>query len=582
MEQKNKADQDGRTAELDRFWDIDALLPVRKIPPRSRNTDAEDVTVAAAPADSAAAHAEPLPPRSDGMVIHTREAPLPGTSVRRSVFPSSPQQQKPLFEYEPDSALLHHVSVWLPRSSHSYYDEFLRTARRLSMVHGAPAKPVPFFSYVPQYDQMTRAQLDWYLCLRDCIRHGVYPTTDYSYLLLLVFEVINLADAKSAANGLETLLHIWQHYRAAYVRLAAFLPEWIVDYCLIHRLPRPSLSHKERAEIMAHCALKEFYVSGGSDGYLQALLCFASNYDYRKSKFCTQENLPLYDRVIPAVLSRAMETLSGEGKLFSGVRMDDSRLQRFSYNGALCASASWRKLEISYCSFSRSHELRFLVTDIVKYTENRLRAHLGIRSRMTVYALPTEVRGILDAECDRLLPKKEPIRKPKPVTVPEYEKLYDLPRTALDPARAAEIERASWDTTQQLIDAFSEPGEAGAPSKPSPAPVQPSAPPVQEPAEKPAAEPAPQASPFAHYRSFLLAVQTGDNGKIRAAAAQSGGPPDALADEINELAVDVFGDILLEDAGDGWRVLEDYRDRLEQILSEHSGSGNRSFPSPSP
>ena len=568
MEPKDKSNQDDRAAELDRFWDIDALLPVRKVPPRSRNTDAEDVTVAAAPSDRAAAHAEPLPPRPDGTVIHTREAPLPGTSVRRSVFPPPPPPQKPLFEYEPDSALLHHVSVWLPRSSHSYYDEFLRTARRLSTVHGAPAKPVPFFSYVPQYDQMTRAQLDWYLCLRDCIRQGVYPTTDYSYLLLLVFEVINLADGESAAKGLETLLRIWQHYRAAYVRLDAYLPEWIVDYCLIHRLPPPALSHEERTEIMAHCALKEFYVSGGSNGYLQALLCFASNYDYRKSKFCTQENLPLYDRVIPAVLSRAMEALSGEGKLFSGVRMDDSRLQRFSYNGALCASASWRKLEVCYCSFSRSHELRFLATDIVKYTENRLRAYLGIRSRMTVYALPTEVRGILDAECDRLLPKKEPVRKPKPVVIPEYEKLYDLPRAALDPARAAEIERASWDTTQRLVDAFGEPDEA---AEPSPAPVQPSPapPPVSEQAEQPAAEGAPQASPFARYRNFLLAVQTGDNEKIRAAAAQSGGLPDALADEVNELAADALGDILLEDAGDGWRVLDDYRDRLEQILSEH-------------
>ena len=61
----------------------------------------------------------------------------------------------------------------------------------------------------------------------------------------------------------------------------------------------------------------------------------------------------------------------------------------------------------------------------------------------------------------------------------------------------------------------------------------------------------------------------GDPKSIRAAAAQAGGLPDALADEINELAADTLGDILLEDTGNGWQVLDDYRDRLEQIVSEH-------------
>lgn len=561
MERKDEAGQRDRAAELNRFWDIDALLPAHRVPPRSRNTDAAEVTVAPAEATGPVAHAEPLPPRPAGTVVHPHDAPLAGTSVRRAVFPPPPPQQEPLFVYEPDSTLLHSVTVWKPRTSHAYYDGFCKTAEQLAARHGTPVQPVPFFSYVPQYDQMTPSQLAWYLCLRDCIRQEVYPATDYSYLLLLVFEILNLGDRADPADGLAVLLHVWQHYREVYPRLDGYLPEWICDYCLIHRLPPPALSHEDRKEIMAHCALKEFYVSGGPDGYLQALLCFASNYDYRKSKFCTAENLPLFDRVVPAVLACVMEKLSGEGKLFSELRMDDSRLQRFAYSGALCASVNQRKLEVSYCSFSRSHELRFLVTDIVKYTENRLRAHLGIRSRMTVYALPTEVREVIDAECTRLLPPKEIVRKPKPVEAPEYEKLYDLPRAALDPAHAAEIERASWDTTQRLVDAFEESDEPAPVPQPSPPPAAPEQPPQPE-------RPAPD-SPFAPYRDFLRAVLAGDTKSIRAAAAQAEGLPDALADEINELAADTLGDILLEDTGNGWKVLDDYRDRLEQIVSEH-------------
>ena len=411
MERDNK--KDGRAAELDRFWDIDALLPTRRVPARSRNTEAEEVTVAAKTPDEADAanpplyHAEPLPPPAkdqENTVVHPHEAPLLGTSVRRSVFPAPPPAPAPILEYEPDSALLHRVSVYLPRSTHTYYDAFCRTAQALAKRRGSPAQPIPFFSYVPQYDQMTRAQLDWYLCLRDCIRKGVCPATDYSYLLLLAFEIINLAEHGDTTEGQATLVRLWQNYRAAYPQLSGYLPEWICDYSLIHCLPPPVLSHEDRTEIMRHCTLKEFYVAGGADGYLQALLCFASNYDYRKSKFCTPETRPQFDRVIPTVLSAVMDRLSRDGKLFSGLGMDDSKLSRFAYNGALCASENRRRLEVSYCSFSRSHELRFLVTDIVKYTENKLRATLGIRSRMTVYALPTEAsdrRGMRRASAEK-------------------------------------------------------------------------------------------------------------------------------------------------------------------------------------
>ena len=461
MERDNK--KDGRAAELDRFWDIDALLPTRRVPARSRNTEAEEVTVAAKTPDAADAanpplyHAEPLPPPAkdpENTVVHPHEAPLLGTSVRRSVFPAPPPAPAPILEYEPDSALLHRVSVYLPRSTHTYYDAFCRTAQAFAKRRGSPAQPIPFFSYVPQYDQMTRAQLDWYLCLRDCIRKGVCPATDYSYLLLLAFEIINLAEHGDTTEGQATLVRLWQNYRAAYPQLSGYLPEWICDYSLIHCLPPPVLSHEDRTEIMRHCTLKEFYVAGGADGYLQALLCFASNYDYRKSKFCTPETRPQFDRVIPTVLSAVMDRLSRDGKLFSGLGMDDSKLSRFAYNGALCASENRRRLEVSYCSFSRSHELRFLVTDIVKYTENKLRATLGIRSRMTVYALPTEAREAIDAECAALLPKKETRRPAKTEEPPAYEALYDLPALPLDPARAAEIERASWDTTERLVEAF--------------------------------------------------------------------------------------------------------------------------------
>ena len=48
----------------------------------------------------------------------------------------------------------------------------------------------------------------------------------------------------------------------------------------------------------------------------------------------------------------------------------------------------------------------------------------------------------------------------------------------------------------------------------------------------------------------------------RTFASSKGLSLDAIADKINECAVDVFGDILLEDVGGAYGILEDYIDQL--------------------
>lgn len=560
MEPKKQASAD----ELDAFWNIDALLPAHRRPVERRHIEAIDVTVAAkGDAVSADGGAVPVPPREEATVVHSHLEPLSGISGKRRVYPSPPETPKPEEAYEPESALLHRVEIYRWRNDHRYYEAFCQAAKALRGVHGAPAPHVPFFSYVPQYDQMSQAQTAWYLYLRDCIERECYPVTDYSYLLLMIYEILNLGAALAPKRGQLTMCRIWMHYRATYPQLDGNLPEWICDYSLIHHLPAPSLSGEARAELMRHCTLKEFYVAGGTEGTLQALFDFCSNYDYRKSKFYTPENQPLFDRVIPNVLKRVTASMSQDGKPFSDSGMEDSRMTRLSFSGALCSAASKRRLEISYCSFSRSHELRFLITDIVKYTENKIRSRLGIRSRMTVYSLPDSVRAMVDAECLSLLPPKAVSVKKMEEQPPAYEALYDLPRTPMDPVRAAEIEHASWDTTRRLLDAFdgTVPDDDTAPAASTP----------PEPQSKPqgTADPVTEKMDggFARYRAFLLAVRSENGTSIRSAAQDLGALPDAVADAVNELAVEQLGDILLEDLGDGWRVVADYSEELDRILS---------------
>lgn len=558
-----KEDRTARDAELDRFWDIDALLPRRHAFPRSEKTDTAEIELSplnALDASENVAREQSIPQRQDAETVVHSVASVGASPVHHLVDPNNAfvraNAPNPDDEYEPSSALLHNVKVYRWKSSYQYYEDFVKTAEKLQAVHGVPCESVRFFSYVPQYSQMTRGQFGWYLWFRECVRQSEFPETDYSYILLYAYEIINLSNVLDPTEGQRIMTDLWLHYRDKYRQLDSYFPEWICDYSLIHHLPPPRLDSKERAVLMQRCSLKEFYVGGDSEnGYLQALFLFCSNYDYQKSKFYTAENKPLFDRTMTEVLRLVTARLSESGKLFSASGMEDSRITRDAYSGALCSYRMKRKLEVAYCSFSRSHELRFLITDILKHTENRLRAYLGVRSKLTVYALPTQIRQMIDECTAELLPRKTHAEKMKrEEESADYAHLYDVPKTELSLSNAAEIERLSWDTTQKLVDAFEETDEhveiIEIPKKHE-----------EESSLKDGTDGA-----WLPYLAFLRAVAKESAEEQRIAAKALGKMPDAVAEEINVLSFDCMGDVLLEDDGICYRVIEDYRDFMEKLL----------------
>jgi len=320
---------------------------------------------------------------------------------------------------------------------------------------------------------------------------------------------------------------------------------------------------KHLSAAMSRCNLREYYVPcTGADGYVRALLTFCSNYDYHKSKFCNEENQKLFDSSVIGALSEAVSCMSGDGKLFSHSGMDDSKMLRDSYTGAICSYRIKRKIEVEYCSFSRSNELRYLVTDIVKYTENRIRTSLGVRSKLSIYSLPGNIKELLDAYLDRAIPlRQRASASARREEAAAYEKLYDLPQKPLSFSAAAEIEELSWNTTQRLVEAFEE--ETPLPDPiPIPMPVEP----VKE-----SGEADPLVSALRPYLPFLQAALEGDGNAARREAARMGKMPDLLADEINELAAEHMGDVLLEETDDGYAVIEDYTDQARALLTLADG-----------
>ena len=173
-------------------------------------------------------------------------------------------------------------------------------------------------------------------------------------------------------------------------------------------------------------------------------------------------------------------------------------------------------------------------------------------------------------------PKKAPQKKVVTPKVEEYDKLYDSPTFSLSLERAAEIEKESWETTYKLTEAFS---ETEAIPTPTEAPKILETATIDEPKIEEAkpevfnkisdfVEPLATQSKssisdaFGDSYKFLLLCKSGYMNNQKSFAKAMGMTLDELADKINEIAVDVIGDIIIEDCGDGYEIIPDYLDLI--------------------
>ncbi len=476
------------------------------------------------------------------------------------VFTLRQEKESPklLLSYEPKDSMLRAVRVYAWPERYGFYEDFLRDAHRYFPERGVKTPPLPFFAYTPQYSHLTRAQLAYYLYFRTQIREeGQYPPADFSYVMLLIYEILNLPDLIPPARGAELLGGIWYYYRETYRQLDKYLGEWLCDYCLIHRVAPPQVVVREIVpQLGERVALREFYTDFEENLSGSATAFLASPYQYRNSRYY-KENSDLFDRHITGALDEAFARMKEDGTSpltdFSLMR---GKITRDAYCGAVCAMSNKRKLEIEYLSFSRSPEFRETVGLMVKYAENRVRAHLHIKSRLGARGAG-HWRTYIDDYFAKHLPAPTASASSRASREPvdtSYERFYDAPPSTLKITSAAAIEADSWGTTELLNAAFDEEQTVEIePIVPKKTP-EPPAPPAPAPAEDDLFEG--RMTPF--YREALRAAA---EGRFPAYCREASRLADAVLDEINEIAAETMGDIVLDA---DHTILEDYK---EEVLS---------------
>ncbi|MBE6536184.1 MAG: hypothetical protein E7677_06175 [Ruminococcaceae bacterium] len=531
------SEEKSKKQQLDDFWDISSLVPQkRSFAPSSKSVDTVLIT-------------DGEKKRESGEVKITESS----TVIERFIPPHTPDELRPQLapydEYDPESPLIHKVSLYREPSSYNFYEDFCRTAKRLWNESATECEYVDFFSYSPQYNQLAADQLSYYLWWRENVRRGVYLKTNICYINLYTFELINTRDVIEPIEAREMMIRVLEAYRSVLLGTIPKYIRWISDFSLVHHLPPPKKFDAKLLEKAS--ALKEYFmcVAGNTaEGWAHMLLTYCTSYDYRMSKFATEENIALFEEHVPKAIARVVEKLSENGKILSALPFNDCKISAKAFDGAVCSSENRVIIDVEYCSFSRSHELRFLIGDAVKQAENKIRAHISVKSRLTVYSLPLELCQVINEYFDIALPVVRKSRA-KAEAPTEYDVLYDVPRTKLSISNAQKIESESWDTTKELVGEFEE-----SPIEEKTRTIE-----IESVIKESEEADAPSLlSSLGEYADVVTSLAKGESRTLVEISKSLGRPTEAIVDAINEIAVDAFGDILIEENGGEFSIIEDY------------------------
>ncbi len=427
---------------MDKFWDIEELLPSRpekKIRKAPAFPDTEAITVEVNQiVDAAMSKAsEALDSLADtGLPIPARE--------KKQAPP-----KKILREYTLPAGFIQKVTVCPWPTDFNFYTKFRRDAIRLFERTHEPCEYVYFFSYMPQYDQMTASQLAYYLYWRGEIRKGVYIKTDINYLFLYTYEILNLPDRIPPKEGAVQLSRLWAAYRNDFRYLDKYLGEWLCDYCLIHKAEPDWLTLDVFAgEVQGKVSMPEFYLHSG--GLTWELVESITAYDYHKSKYYPDHKKE-FDRHIP----RAVEWIAEKyiAPRLSEYGIEPMRVMRDSFSGAVACHDIKFKITVICTPLRRSLEFKQTLTGIIKLCENNLRAVFGIKSRFVPNGVSDEIKVAVSAYFDKLYPDRNTRKKKSAEALEEerYMALYEPENKGpADISRALAIEEAAWETAELL------------------------------------------------------------------------------------------------------------------------------------
>lgn len=491
-----------------------------------------------------------------------------------------------LFEYTPKNPLIKSIKIVSKNENDTSFVDtnlFMRERKAILSRKSEKCEHTSFYSFAPRYSQMSRAQLNWYVWWRENARNGIFLETDESYVILFAYELAATGDDEDKEKALSLLCSLFREdsiCRAKNPFYKLIIRDIIMDFCILHGFSAPVTQlSSDLKMLLASATIPEFFIDLSKENArdsIEKFLSYMSMYDFRRSKFYTPENAELFNTAICEAVSAVFgneeaysSLLSFANGIYGCVTLEHKLFTRMVniVNKSITA-------EITYFQLSN---IQSAVTDAIRYSENKLREHLGVKNKLNVFSLSPAVRSAIDYYFEANYPamsipdRRRKTEKQKEEEFHEYDRFYDVPKAEISPEKALEIEMESWQTTKILTEAFSDIEEDNISPEPQATHIEAKAAPIiPETNETSIAETQAEVSGNSFYSQiyenigkiaeFIQLCKTFPLTAQRKFATDNKLSLDELADRINESAVEIMGDILLEDNGDGYRIIDDYKD----------------------
>ena len=586
----------GRSMDDD-FWNLDEYIKKKPSPSQKKEfsksaTDA--VVIESVENNSVSSSSRIMDSSKFSDVSLTKKQNNADSTITRFIPPHTGldnSKKYVLFEYASENPLIKSVRICSDKPQEKIFVDsnlFIRERRAILNRNAVECPYTAYYSYSPRYSQMSRAQLNYYLWWRENTRNGIFLKADESYIILYAYELAATGEDEDKQAALSMLCSLLENYTDKDINpvYRLMIRDIICDFCLVHALPSPMDRLKKfNRQLLANSYLPEFFVDlsdKNRSASLEVVIPAISMYDYRRSRYYNEANANLFKNA----MNGAVAAIFADEASFKTITSFTDGLygfvtaERRPFARMVNIVNKSVRLEITYYQLSN---VQPYVTDAMRYSENKIREHLGIKNKLHIMAINPHIKSAVDAFFKQNYPPQPVVDKRRKnvvlteTEVHEYDRLYDVPKNEFSPQHALEIERDSWETTKILTEAFSD-DNSGSSVKIEKHPdtalsshdhaITTTSKQVDE--NKPISYVKPATDGFwgelqgilGEVAEFINLCRTANAIEQRKFAALHSLSVDEIADTVNECSVNIFGDIILEDTDSGYVIIEDYIDQI--------------------
>ncbi|HWR18949.1 MAG TPA: TerB N-terminal domain-containing protein [Clostridia bacterium] len=434
------------------------------------------------------------------------------------------------------------------------------------------ALSAPFSSYFPYYQMMGYEQLRTYFTWRTEVKKGNIADTSLSYAFLYMYELINNIGVCDPEDGLIKLMSFWKAFQVYNKTIDRYMLRWLKDYHIYYELPLSFKEFVDTFELAAHYPK----MADSNDNF--DLYCAISKYDIRKSAFFTEENAKLItdcfyfvtnklravliennihfdESVFQPTKKMSVWTPFKDALFYPWMRQKDRRIVLSENEIYLCKNNQW-----AFSSVPATESSRQLIGYIMKQMESVLRKLKSYKHKLSANpdAVTHELIGQLNAigiPLDRFISEAvEAFYKEatKTVVTVDKEALLKIRQDAL--------------ITQEKLTV----PEQEEPLIPVPKPLNLSLQALEFIPPIPSSEPSNGNDMWESFKNALsdtelLALSEALNGEaeIKKFADTCGIMPEVLIDGINEKAMDIIGDNLMDE---DFVLYDDYKEQVKELV----------------